>query len=151
MQTLPEDVFKYIGQRHIQTAIYIPTPIVYVHILHAISMHNSDPVLLPQAIKLLCKSMISLKAFYSPGKMSHHLSAKFYDSNLGIWHRRSTHKHVQNGIIVHYNTQKHTSQAFFAASVCCRVETIYEPICLQSNSKYEGAVIWIIYTGGAEG
>lgn len=95
--------------------------------------------------------MISLQRVYSWGEMSHHLSAKFYDSNLGVWHGQSTHKHVQNGIIVHYDTEKHISQEFFAAGVCCRIETIYEPICLQPNFKYEGAVIWIIYTGGAEG
>lgn len=44
--------------------------------------------------------------------------------------------HVQNWIIVHYDTQEHTSQG-----VCCRIEPIYEPIGLQPNSKYEGAVI----------
>lgn len=127
------------------------SPTVYAYIEHTISMHMPDSVLLLQALNLQCESIISLLRLYSAGKMSHHLSTKFYDSNLGGWHRRSTHYHVQNGIIVHYDTQEHTSQELFAAGVCCRIEPIYEPICLQTNSKYGGAVIWIIYTEGAEG
>lgn len=57
----------------------------------------------------------------------------------------------QNGIIVHYDTQEHTSWGFFAAKACCGMEPIYEPTGPGTNSKYEGAVIWIIYTMGAQG
>lgn len=47
----------------------------------------------------------------------------------------------QNGIIVHYDTQEHTSRGFFAAEMCCRMDPIYKPNGPGTNSKYEGAII----------
>lgn len=54
--------------------------------LHA----QADSLLLLQVLNLQCESKISQRTFYSPGEMSHHFSAKFYESNLHGGHRRRT-------------------------------------------------------------
>lgn len=74
-----------------KTRIGTPSPTVYAHDEHIISMHKPDSVLLLQALNLQCESIISLLRFYSSGEMSHHLGTKFYYSNLGGRHRRGTH------------------------------------------------------------
>lgn len=54
----------------------------------------------------------------------------------------------QNGIIVHYDTQEHTSQGFFAAEACFRMEPIYEPTGPGTNSKYGSRHLNNLHHGG---